>query len=155
MELQLPDYIEIIEKALGYKSFQIKVIFDLTEEGSTVPFIARYRKEATGNLDEKDIRSILELRTKEENLHKAKQTAVNGIEEQDKLTDDLLASILNAKTLKEVEDIYKPYKLKKKTKAMIAEEKGFRIIADMIRANNEPEISAKLLEEYPKEEIIE
>jgi uncharacterized protein len=62
---------------------------------------------------------------------------------------------LNAKTLKEVEDIYKPYKLKKKTKAMIAEEKGFRVIADMIRANNEPEIFAKLLEEYPKEEIIE
>ncbi|MEA3387035.1 MAG: Tex-like N-terminal domain-containing protein [Patescibacteria group bacterium] len=151
----MPDYIDIIEKELGYKASQIKIIFELTDEGSTVPFIARYRKEATGNLDEKDIRSILELKTKEENLQKAKQTAVNGIEEQGKLTDDLLASILNAKTLKEVEDIYKPYKLKKKTKAMIAEEKGFRVVADMIRANNEPEIPAKLLEEYKEEEIIE
>lgn len=121
--LETPNYTQIISGALDYRESQVAIVLEFTAEGATVPFIARYRKERTGNLDETDIRAIIELQTKEENLHKAKQTAINGIEELDKMTPELLQNILSAKTLKEVEELYKPYKSKKKTKAMIAIEK--------------------------------
>ena len=134
--LPTPNYTQIISQALDYRESQINVVLELTAEGATVPFIARYRKERTGNLDETDIRAIIELQTKEENLHKAKQTAINGIEELGKMTPELLANIIAAKTLKEVEELYKPYKSKKKTKAMIAIEKGFQVVADSIKTNN-------------------
>lgn len=123
-------------------------------EGATVPFMARYRKERTGGLDETQIRDILELKTKEENLQNAKQTAIAGIEEQGKLTAELLKNIIGARTQKEVEEIYKPYKLKKKTKAMIAIEKGFQSVADSIKGNM-LSIPTELLSLYPREEIIE
>jgi protein Tex len=95
------------------------------------------------------------LKAKLEKIHKAKQTAVNGIEQLGKMTPELMENILKAKTLKEVEEIYKPYKSKKKTKAMIAIEKGFQVVADMIKMNKEYEIPADLLEKYSEEEIIE
>ncbi|NRH21170.1 S1 RNA-binding domain-containing protein [Candidatus Gracilibacteria bacterium] len=152
--LPIPNYIDIISTALEYKKFQVEIVLELTAEGATVPFIARYRKERTGNLDENNIRDIIELHTKEENLHKAKQTAINGIEELGKMTPELMANIIAAKTLKEVEEIYKPYKSKKKTKAMIAIEKGFQVVADAIKKNT-VEIPENLLAEYPREEIIE
>lgn len=152
--LPTPNYTQIISKALDYRENQITVVLELTAEGATVPFIARYRKERTGNLDETDIRAIIELQTKEENLYKAKQTAINGIEELGKMTLELLANIIAAKTLKEVEELYKPYKSKKKTKAMIAIEKGFQVVADAIK-NNSLDIPEKLLSEFAREEIIE
>ena len=152
--LPTPNYTEIISQALDYRENQISVILELTAEGATVPFIARYRKERTGNLDESDIRAIIELQTKEENLHKAKQTAVNGIEELGKMTPELMANIIAAKTLKEVEELYKPYKSKKKTKAMIAIEKGFQVVADAIKKNS-LFIPENLLMEFTQEEIIE
>lgn len=135
--LDEPDYISEIATELGFNTNQIKTVLEYIAEGSTVPFIARYRKENTGNLDEDDIRGIVELKDKKQKLHKAKQTAVNGIESLGKMTPELMANILKAKTLKEVEDIYKPYKSKKKTKAMIAIEKGFQVIADEIKKNKE------------------
>ena len=153
--LELPNYIEIVSKWLDFKNFQVETVLDLINEWATVPFIARYRKERTGNLDEDNIRSIIELRDKTEKLHKAKQTAVNGIESMWKMTDELMSNILKAKTLKEVEEIYKPYKSKKKTKAMIAIEKWFQVVADLIKKNKEYEIPNDLLEKYSKEEIIE
>ncbi|MDD2566309.1 MAG: Tex-like N-terminal domain-containing protein [Candidatus Gracilibacteria bacterium] len=152
--LPLPNYIKIISKVLELKDFQVQVVLDFKEEGATVPFIARYRKERTGNLDENDIRAIMELQTKEENLHKAKQTAINGIEELGKMTPELMANIINAKTLKEVEEIYKPYKSKKKTKAMLAIEKGFQVVADSIKQNILV-IPENLLKEFNREEIID
>lgn len=152
--LPIPNYTKIISEVLDYREAQISIVLELTAEGATVPFIARYRKERTGNLDETDIRAIIELQTKEENLHKAKQTAINGIEELGKMTPELMANILAAKTLKEVEELYKPYKSKKKTKAMIAIEKGFQVVADAIK-ENKLEIPENLLAEYPREEIIE
>lgn len=79
------------------------------DEGATVPFIARYRKERTGDLDENQIRDIIDTRKREENLYKAKCTAIEGIREQGLLTDELEATLQNAKTLKEVEDIYAPF----------------------------------------------
>jgi len=120
-----------------------------------VPFIARYRKERTGNLDEDHIRDIIELRDKIEKLYKAKQTAINWIEELWKMTPELMDNILKAKTLKEVENIYKPYKSKKKTKAMIAIEKWFQVVADMIKLNGDLVIPAELLAEYKESEILE
>ena len=156
-----PQYTEIISQTLSLKPFQVQVVLDLTQEGATVPFITRYRKERTGNLDENQIRDIIDLKNKQENLYKAKQTAINGIEELGKMTPELLENIVNAKTLKEVEDIYKPYKSKKKTKAMIAIEKGFQVVADMIKKNLDSSLFEanddwkSLLKKYPKEEIIE
>jgi len=151
--LPTPNYTHIISQALDYRENQISVVIDLTAEGATVPFIARYRKECTGNLDETDIRAIIELQTKEENLYKAKQTAINGIEELGKMTPELMANILAAKTLKEVEELYKPYKSKKKTKAMIAIEKGFQVVADAIKTNNLL-IPESLILEYTKSKLL-
>lgn len=152
--LPTPNYTQIISQAIDCSENQISVVLELTTEGATVPFIARYRKERTGNINETDIRTIIELQTKEENLYKAKQTSINGIEELKKMTPELLANIIAAKTLKEVEELYKPYKSKKKTKAMIAIEKGFQIMADNIK-NNSLTIPEKLLSEFTREEIIE
>ncbi|PIZ01429.1 RNA-binding transcriptional accessory protein [Candidatus Gracilibacteria bacterium CG_4_10_14_0_8_um_filter_38_28] len=151
--LPTPNYTHIISQALDYRENQISVVLELTAEGATVPFIARYRKECTGNLDETDIRAIIELQTKEENLYKAKQTAINGIEELGKMTPELMANILAAKTLKEVEELYKPYKSKKKTKAMIAIEKGFQVVADAIKTNNLL-IPESLILEYTKSKLL-
>jgi len=153
--LENPNYIEVVSKELGFKDFQVSVVLELIAEWATVPFIARYRKERTGNLDEDNIRDIIELRDKTEKLHKAKQTAINWIEELGKMTDELMANILKAKTLKEVEEIYKPYKSKKKTKAMIAIEKWFQVVADMIKLNKEFTIPTELLAEYKEDEILE
>ncbi|MDD2871885.1 MAG: Tex-like N-terminal domain-containing protein [Candidatus Gracilibacteria bacterium] len=162
------NYVEVVSKELGFGNFQVEVVLELTAEGSTVPFIARYRKEKTGNLDEDQIRAIIDLRDKLEKIQKAKQTAINGIVELGKMTPELFENILKAKTLKEVEEIYKPYKSKKKTKAMIAIEKGFQFVADIIKKNiditssqhspledNGQEQLDNLLNEYPIEEILE
>lgn len=153
--LEEPNYIENVASELGFQNSQVELILELIAEWATVPFIARYRKEKTGNLDEDNIRDIIELRAKKESLYKAKVTAINGIEELWKMTPELMDSIINAKTLKEVEVIYKPYKSKKKTKAMIAIEKWFQEVADSIKQNWEIIIPDELLKEYSKEEILE
>lgn len=165
--LEIPNYIEVVSKGLELKDFQVSIVLDLIAEWATVPFIARYRKEKTGNLDEDQIRAIIDLKDKTEKLHKAKQTAVNGIEELWKMTPELMENILKAKTLKEVEEIYKPYKSKKKTKAMIAIEKWFQVVADFIKTNpsssdnffslfqREYPEGEGLLEKYSEEEILD
>ncbi len=163
--LQEPNYIELIANELWFTQNQVETVLELVKEWATVPFIARYRKEKTWNLDENQIRSILELQKKEENLFKWKQTAINWIQEQWKLTDELQTNIVNAITLKEVEDIYKPYKSKKKTKAMIAKEKWLEPVAKLIRENIELDkkiIESKLskedfdkIKELTEEEILE
>lgn len=156
-----PIYNESVAAELGFGAQQVAIVLEMIAEGDTVPFIARYRKEKTGNLDEDQIRAIVDTQKKQENLFSAKQTAINGITELGKMTDELMANIVNAKTLKEVEEIYKPYKSKKKTKAMIAIEKGFQVVADLIKKNiSEEEVKnnaefQKLLGEYPQEEILE
>ncbi len=153
--LKEPNYINEISNDLEFKNYQIEVVLDLILEWATVPFIARYRKEKTWNLDEDQIRAIIELKDKKEKLYKAKQTAINWIEDLWKMTPELLENILKAKTLKEVEEIYKPYKSKKKTKAMIAIEKWFQVVADLIKANSNFEIPSDLLLNYSEEEILE
>lgn len=154
-----PNYFSEISNILNLTENQISTVLEFVVEWATVPFIARYRKEKTGNLDEEQIREILKEKTRIENLYEAKKTALNGIFEQGKLTDELKENILKAKTLKEVEDIYKPYKSKKKTKAMIAIENGFQVVADEIKKNKNisenDEILKNLLENFSFEEIIE
>jgi len=153
--LEEPNYIKVVAWELNLKDSQVKTVLDFILEWATVPFIARYKKDQTWNLDEDNIRDIIDLKNKTEKLHKAKQTAVNGIEEMGKMTTELMDNILKAKTLKEVEEIYKPYKSKKKTKAMIAIEKGFQVVADTIKLNKEFEIPSDLLENYSEKEILE
>jgi len=155
MPLLEPNYIDEISTALELKKYQTEAVLTLTAEGSTVPFIARYRKEATGNLDEKEIRDILELQGKIESLYKVKVTAINGITEQGKLTPELEASIIACETLKAVEEIYKPYRLKRKTKAMIALEKGFGVVSEYLRKNNVIQIPDELKKDYTEEEILD
>lgn len=157
--LQEPHYTKEISTALALQPFQVEAVLTMVEEGDTIPFIARYRKERTGNLDEENIREILALKGKMESLFKAKQTAINGISEQGKMTDALLAKIVACETLKEVAEIYKPYKLKKKTKAMIAIEKGFQPVADQIKQGDDEaslkHAFASTFPEYPWEEVVE
>ena len=157
--IQEPKYFEEIASELELTSGQVEVVLELIAEWATVPFIARYRKEKTKNLDEEQIRKIITSKTRIENLYEAKKTAINWIVEQGKMTDDLFENILKAQSLKEVEDIYKPYKSKKKTKAMIAIENGFQIVADKIKKNIDilPDdvILKDLLQNFSYEEIIE
>ena len=109
---------------LNLKLSQIENTVKLFDEGATVPFIARYRKEVTGNLDEEKIREIIEKFSYFRNLEKRKEEVIRLIEEQGKLTEELKTSIVNAIKLQEVEDLYLPYKKKKKTKADIAKDQG-------------------------------
>jgi protein Tex len=153
--LQEPNYIQEIAEELQLKNTQIETVLWLIAEWATVPFIARYRTEHTGWLDENDIRAIIDLQSKIEKLFKAKQTAINGITELDAMTPELMDNILKARTLKEVEEIYKPYKSKKKTKAMLAIEKGFQVVADSIKQNTSFKLPDNLLSEYSEEEILQ
>ncbi len=120
---------EILAKNLGIKVSQIEAVLKLLEEGATIPFIARYRKEATGSLDEEQIRSIEKEYTYLENLLKRKEDVIRLIEEKDLMTDELRASILACEKLSDVEDLYRPFKEKKKTKASEAIKMGLEPLA--------------------------
>lgn len=125
---------------------QVKNTINLLEEGNTVPFIARYRKEQTGALDEVQIRDIMERWQYIQNLNQRKEEVVRLIEEQGKLTDELKAQIEKAVKLQEVEDLYRPYKQKRRTKATVAKEKGLEPLAEWLLTfslNEKPEIKAK------------
>jgi len=113
------------EQSLKWK--QVQTVISMLEEGNTVPFIARYRKEATGALDEVQIRSIMERWDYLQNLEKRKEEVLRSIEGQGKLTEELQQKILAAEKLQEVEDYYRPYKQKRRTKATIAKEKGWNL----------------------------
>lgn len=126
---------EIVKKVsliLGINEKNISDTFKLYDEGATIPFISRYRKEVTGGLNEEQIREIIDKITYEKNLEKRKEEVIRLIEEQGKLTEELKKEILEANVLQKVEDIYLPYKKKKKTKADIAKEKGLEPFAKEI-----------------------
>lgn len=114
----------VVSKELGVKESQVASTMALLDEGATVPFIARYRKEVTGNLDEIEIGKILDTVSYMRNVEKRKEEVIKSIEEQGKLTEELTKSIMAAKKLQEVEDIYFPYRKKRKTKADVAIERG-------------------------------
>ncbi len=124
--------ISLTASRLGVKDSQVKATLELLEEGSTIPFIARYRKEVTGNLDEEQIRSISEVYTYELKLQTRKEEVKRLIKEKDKLTDEIAKAIDECKMLSEVEDIYLPYKEKKKTRATTAISYGLEPLADFL-----------------------
>ena len=123
---------EIIAQSLGIKTNQVLNTINLLNEGATVPFISRYRKERTGSLDEVQIAKIKELNEKFAELEKRKETVLKTIEEQDKLTPELKSRIEDCYDAVELEDIYLPYKPKRRTKATIAREKGLEPLAKII-----------------------
>lgn len=122
----------IIAKELGVKPGQVESAVTLLDEGNTVPFIARYRKEVTGELQDEQLRTIEERIKYLRNLEARRQEIINAIMEQEKMTDELMASLMKAVKLQELEDLYLPYRPKKRTRAMIARERGLEPLADMI-----------------------
>ena len=124
--------IKEIAQNLGIEERQVNVVLSLLEDGNTIPFIARYRKEATGALDEEEIRAIQEVYLYQVNLLKRKEDVIRLIDEKGLLTDELKTSILNCTKLVEVEDLYRPYKEKKKTKATEAIALGLEPLAKMV-----------------------
>lgn len=122
----------IIAKELGVKPGQVESAVTLLDEGNTVPFIARYRKEVTGELQDEQLRTIEERIKYLRNLEARRQEIINAITEQEKMTDELMSSLMKAVKLQELEDLYLPYRPKKRTRAMIARERGLEPLADMI-----------------------
>ncbi len=148
MELVKENLYQSIAKQLGIHHKQVRNTVKLLEDGNTVPFIARYRKEWTGSLDEVKIRDIERLWDYGMMLAERKQTVLKSIAEQGKLTEELKDKLLKAETLTEVEDLYLPYKPKRRTKATIARERGLEPLAQAIMAQEQLEIS---LEEFAKQ----
>ncbi|ELY5747465.1 RNA-binding transcriptional accessory protein [Streptococcus iniae] len=128
-------FITKIASDLSISEKQIEQVLALTAEGNTIPFIARYRKEVTGNLDEVEIKAIIDLERSIRNLEERKETILGKIEEQGKLTDTLKASILASEKMAELEELYLPYKEKRRTKATIAREAGLFPLARFILQN--------------------
>src|SRR5687768_14070887 len=120
--LSNPKIIQLIAHELGVRAQQVEAAVALLDEGATVPFIARYRKEATGNLDDTQLRTLEERLLYLRELEERRAAVLASIEEQGKLTDELRKSIEAATTKQEVEDLYLPYKPKRRTKAQIAKE---------------------------------
>jgi len=139
--------VDILAKEFNKQSKHVENLLKLHLDGNTVPFIARYRKELTGSMDENEIRDILERYEYLENLKKRKEEVIRLIDEKGKLTDELRVNILKAETLKEVEDYYAPYKSKRKTKADIAKEFGLAPLSDFIKVTAE---ESKIFEEAKK-----
>src|SRR5215831_12924139 len=127
-----PDLLLHIAQTLQISMKNLVAVIELLDEGSTVPFIARYRKEATGNLDEVKIRAIEERLAYLRDLMARKETILASIQEQGKLTDELKSRIERTLDKSELEDIYLPYKPKRRTKATIAREKGLEPLADYL-----------------------
>lgn len=121
-----------IAAEIGVKAWQAEAAVKLIDEGNTIPFIARYRKEATGALNDEQLRELSERLTYLRNLEEKKEQVLSSIEEQGKLTEELRLQILEAETMVAVEDIYRPYRPKRRTRAMIAREKGLEGLANII-----------------------
>lgn len=147
-----PKYVSVIAQKLSLSIKQVVNVYELQEQGATVPFMARYRKEATGNLDEVIITSIVEEIAYFKDLEKRKETVLKTIESQGKLTPELSAKIVACINATELEDIYLPYKPKRKTRASQAIEKGLGPLADWIweQQSGSPETAAQA---YVKEEV--
>ena len=143
--------IETIAGEFNIKTIQVENTVRLIDEGNTIPFIARYRKEVTGNLSDEILRDLNDRLNYLRNLEKRKEEIINSIDEQGKLTDELMVQIATAKTLAEVEDIYRPYKQKKRTRAIIAKEKGLEPLAKIIIEQKE----TRPIEEFAKEYVDE
>ena len=126
------DILQVITQELGVEKWQVEAAVKLIDEGNTIPFISRYRKEATGTLNDEQLRNLNERLTYQRNLEDKKKQALSSIEDQGKLTKELKEQILAAQTLVVVEDLYRPYRPKRRTRATIAKEKGLEPLANII-----------------------
>ncbi|MGN0466094.1 MAG: Tex family protein [Lachnospiraceae bacterium] len=126
------DIIKVLQQELNIKREQVEAAVKLIDEGNTIPFIARYRKEVTGSLNDEVLRNLSERLTYLRNLSERKEQIIKSIAEQEKLTKELEKQILEAKTMVEVEDLYRPYKPKRRTRATIAKEKGLEPLANIL-----------------------
>lgn len=127
------DIIQVITQELKVEKWQVEAAVALIDEGNTIPFISRYRKEATGALNDEQLRNLFERLTYLRNLEDKKNQVLSSIEEQGKLTEDLKKQILEAQTLVVVEDLYRPYRPKRRTRAIIAKEKGLERLANILK----------------------
>ena len=126
------DIIKTLAKEFNLNQTQVEKTVELIDEGNTIPFIARYRKEVTGSLDDTVLRELFDRLTYLRNIQKRKEEVKNLIAEQGKLTDELAAAIDAAQTITEVDDIYRPYRPHRKTRASVAKEKGLEPLAELL-----------------------
>ena len=146
--------INTIAEELNIKPKQVEATITLIDEGNTIPFIARYRKEVTGGLSDEILRDLGERLNYLRNLEQRKEEVVKSIDEQGKLTDEILQAIAVCKTLAEVEDIYRPYKQKKKTRATVAKAKGLEPLANIIIEQKEIKPILEIAKEYVNIETL-
>ena len=139
---------EKIAQELNIKLFQVENTIKLIDEGNTIPFIARYRKEVTGNLSDETLREFGERLTYLRNLEERKEEVIRLIDEQGKLTDELKAAIEKCEIMSELEDLYRPYKQKKRTTATIAKEKGLEPLATIIYLQSDKRNIEEIAKEY-------
>ena len=137
--------LETLAEELGQKQQYVENVVTLLDEGNTIPFIARYRKELHGGMDDTVLRNLETRLSYLRNLQQRKEEIIKSIEEQGKLTEELQAAVINAQTLAEAEDLYRPYKQKRRTRATVAKEKGLEPLALAIFAQTgeNPEELAK------------
>jgi len=149
------DIIQKLSEEFKVKPQQIQNTVDLLDDGKTVPFIARYRKELTGSLDDQILREISDRLEYLRNLEKRKEEVISSIESQGKLTEELTKAITDAVTLVEVEDLYRPYKQKKKTRAFVARERGLEPLSEIIIAQDSNTDPVKEAEAFITEEVCD
>ncbi len=153
-EIERDATIRILVEETGLKSGQVEQTVALLEEGATVPFIARYRKEATGELDEVQIRLLQERLGYHTELNERRQTILKSIEEQGKLTTELRQKIEATRQKTEMEDLYLPFKPKRRTKASIARERGLEPLAEqLLAASGSGEVALQLAEPFANPEL--
>ena len=147
------DILQTITQEFDLQPTHVKNIVSLIDEGNTIPFIARYRKEMTGACDDQVLRSLFDRLTYLRNLEKRKEEVANAITEQGKMTDEIMAALAKAVTMTEVEDIYRPYKQKRKTRASVAIAKGLQPLADAILTQNKALDVRAEAEKYLSDEV--
>ena len=149
--------LEALKNEFKLKDFQVENTVKLIDDGNTIPFIARYRKEMTGSLDDQTIRELNDRLVYLRNMDEQREKIISTIDEQGKLTDELRVAIENAQTLTELEDIYRPYRPKRKTRASVAKEKGLEPLAQYIYENavDEQEVNQKATEFIDAEKGVE
>ena len=141
-----------LTEELGVKRWQVDAAVKLIDEGNTIPFISRYRKEVTGSLNDEQLRKLYERLIYLRNLEEKKEQVISSIEEQGKMTEELRHQILAAETQVTVEDLYRPYRPKRRTRATIAKEKGLEPLAAFIMLQNAKEPLENTAKQYISEE---
>ncbi|HOU30257.1 MAG TPA: Tex-like N-terminal domain-containing protein, partial [Bacteroidales bacterium] len=145
-DMSVDKHFEFIANKLGLKVWQVENTIRLMDDGATIPFISRYRKESTGSLDEVTLLTIKDEYARLKELDKRREAIIRSIEEQGKMTPELRQRIDDALTLTELEDIYLPYRPKRRTRATIAREKGLEPLARLIYEQTEKDPVAKAAE---------